>query len=285
MSETTDTPETPLPPADAAGDAAPGATTGPTSASTTAGDTGTASASADAASDAAGETPVLDALRAKVTETATEFLKNRLGLEDVAGALKLPDIPAFENVGQRAEQFIRGFFRGFVDKSPEEREVEAGTRAPDDVPNATEIMGRLLAKASDSVSTTFHTYLQDNVVGHDATQKDPVVVDGRFVFRHGAPLLASFVQALGAQFASTPSPLDPDAVGPAATRPEAAGPKPHVDYKVDVPAIFKSLFVRPTEPAAPEADVSGPPVEPAPRPAETAPKQPETANSDEGEPA
>jgi len=206
-------------------------------------------AGGEATATADGATPVLDALRAKVTETATDFLKNRLGLEDVGGSLRLHDIPAFENVGQRAEQFIRGFFRGFVDKSPEEREVEAGTRAPDDVPNATEIMGRLLAKASDSVSTTFHTYLQENVVGHDAAQKEPVVVDGRFVFRHGAPLLASFVQALGAQFATTASPLDPDAVGPAATRPEAAGPKPHVDYKVDVPAIFKSLFVRPSEPA------------------------------------
>lgn len=238
----------------------------------------------DAAGDDRGATPVLDALRAKVTETASEFLKNRLGLEDVAGALKLPDIPAFENVGLRAEQFIRGFFRGFVDKSPEEREVEAGTRAPEDVPNATEIMGRLLAKASDSVSTTFHSYLKDNVVG-DATQKDPVVVDGRFVFRHGAPLLASFVQALGAQFATTASPLDPDAVGPAATRPEAAGPKPHVDYKVDVPAIFKSLFVRPAETAPPEADVSAAHAGPTGTPAPSDPAPSEPAPHDAGDPA
>jgi hypothetical protein len=181
----------------------------------------------------------IDALRERVTEAASDFLKDRLGLErGLDGSLQFPERGAFENIGQRADQFVRGFFRGFVDKTPEEREVAAGLRDPKDVPSSTEIATRLLSKVSETMSGTFREYLKDHVV--DPHKPDSqVVVDGRFVMRHGAPLIASFVQALGTRFNDKGAPAN----GPA----EPSAEPPHVDYRVDLPSLFKSLFVRPAE--------------------------------------
>jgi len=191
-------------------------------------------------------TSPIDELRAKVTDAASDFLKARLGLEEgVDGTLQFPDRGVFENFGQRADQFVRGFFRGFVDKTPEEREVMAGVRDPKDVPSGTEVATRLLAKVSETMSDTFQGYLADNAV--DPTHPEtPVVVDGRFLLRHGAPLLASFVQALGSRFSEqgvARDPLMPTAEDEAHHAAEEH--KPHVDYRVDLPSVFKSLFVRP----------------------------------------
>jgi len=190
----------------------------------------------------------MDELRERVTEATSSFLKNRLGLEEGAdGALHLPDRGVFENVGQRAEQFIRGFLKGVVERTPEEREVDAGVRAKNDVPNTTEIIGRLLSKASDAVSTSFHQYLKDHVPA--AGTSEPVVVDGRFLLQHGAPLLATFAQALGSQFADKGDTAQSAAAAPppepVADTDTTSGPK--VDYRVDLPSLFTSLFVRPRE--------------------------------------
>lgn len=183
----------------------------------------------------------IDELRNKMTAAANEFLKTRLGLEEAAnGRLELPDRGVFENLGQRADEFVRGFFRGFVDKTPEEREALAGLRDPKDVPNATEVVGRLLGKVSEAVSGSFHQYLKEHAVDPASPDKE-VVVDGRFILRHGAPLLASFVQALGTRF-SPDTPHEPVNTAPAEG---SEAPGPHVDYKVDLPSVFKSLFVRP----------------------------------------
>jgi len=200
---------------------------------------GAAPTSAPGSAGPAGDSPI-DALRDKMTAAANEFLKARLGLEEGAnGRLELPDRGAFENLGQRADEFVRGFFRGFVDKTPEEREAQAGLRDPKDVPNATEVVGRLLGKVSEAVSGTFHQYLKEHAADPEKPDKE-VVVDGRFILRHGAPLLASFVQALGTRF----SPDTPHE--PVNTAPEPpTEPPPHVDYRVDLPSVFKSLFVRP----------------------------------------
>lgn len=193
-------------------------------------------AAAKGAADPNPPNPIAD-LRDKVTEAASEFLKAKLGLENgVDGSLQFPDRGVFENFGQRADQFVRGFFRGFVDKTPEEREVMAGERDPKDVPSGTEVATRLLAKVSDTMSTAFHEYLQDHAVDPEHPEQ-PVVVDGRFMLRHGAPLLATFVAALGTKFN--------DQRGAEPFEPDDAESKPAVDYRVDLPSVFKSLFVRP----------------------------------------
>jgi hypothetical protein len=178
-------------------------------------------------------------LRERITAAAEGFMKARLGLEEGAdGSLQLPNRGVFENVGQQADQFLRGFLKGVVEKTPEEREAAAGLRDKADVPSATEVVGRLLSKASGAVSTSFQQYLKTHVAAPD--DKSQVVVDGRFLLQHGAPLLAGFVQALGRQFAEK-GPEDSDTPAP---EPVAdAGPK--VDYKVDLPSLFTSLFVRP----------------------------------------
>jgi hypothetical protein len=191
-----------------------------------------------------GESDPIAELRERVTAAAEGFLKARLGLEEGAdGSLHLPDRGVFENVGQRADQFLRGFLKGVVERTPEEREVDAGLRDKADVPNATEVVGRLLSRASGAVSTTFHQYLKDNVV----TDNSQVVVDGRFLLQHGAPLLAGFVQALGQQFADKPAGAPSDELEGATADSPGEKPAPKVDYKVDLPSLFTSLFVRPRD--------------------------------------
>lgn len=190
-------------------------------------------------------------LREKITAATEGFLKARLGLETGPdGGLQLPDRGVFENVGQRADQFLRGFLNGVVERTPEERDADAGLRDKADVPSATEVVGRMLSKASGAVTTSFHQYLAQHAEPGDK----PVVVDGRFLLQHGAPLLAGFVQALGQQFADkADKPLSPEGE-PAADAPEQtaasdqAPPPPRVDYKVDLPSLFTSLFVRPQTP-------------------------------------
>lgn len=216
---------------------------------------------ADEGADSSGASPPaspIDELRRKVSDAASGFLKQRLGLEqDEAGNLHLPERGGvFENVGQRADQFLRGFLKGVVEKTPEEREAEAGLRDKDDVPSATEVVGRLLSKASDAVSTSFHRYLKQHV---NPDPKAQVVVDGQFLFQHGAPLLATFVQALGSQFAEREAdptgpgedaPADPKAPDAQSAAPASEGAEPgaeRVDYRVDLPSLFTSLFVRPRD--------------------------------------
>jgi len=204
--------------------------------------------------EATGAAGSIDTLRERVTEAASDFLKDRLGLErGLDGSLQFPERGAFENIGQRADQFVRGFFRGFVDKTPEEREVAAGLRDPKDVPSSTEIATRLLSKVSETMSGTFREYLKDHVV--DPHKPDSqVVVDGRFVMRHGAPLIASFVQALGTRFNDKGAPANAPA--------EPTSEPPHVDYRVDLPSLFKSLFVRPSEGAPSDAPAPSSPSTP-----------------------
>lgn len=213
----------------------------------------------DAGKTGAGGSSPIDELRDKVSEAANAFLKARLGLEEgVDGTLRLPERGVFENIGQRADQFVRGFFRGFVAKTPEEREAAAGLRDPKDVPGGTEIAARLLGRVSETMSGAFHAYLKDHVVDPNKPEEQ-VVVDGRFVLRHGAPLIATFVQALGTRF-SNEAPGEGGDRAPEATplnapieeAPEGESGAPHVDYRVDLPSVFTSLFVRP--PAGDEGD-------------------------------
>lgn len=192
-------------------------------------------------------------LREKITAATEGFLKERLGLETGPdGGLQLPDRGVFENVGQRADQFLRGFLKGIVERTPEEREADQGLRDKTDVPSATEVVGRMLSKASGAVTNSFHQYLAQHVAPSASGDK-PVVVDGRFLLQHGAPLLAGFVQALGQQFADkADKPLEAgDEAAPEAPEHAAADqatPAPRVDYKVDLPSLFTSLFVRPQPP-------------------------------------
>lgn len=195
----------------------------------------------------------IDDLRDKMTRAANEFLKSRLGLEEgIDGSLQLPDQGTFADIGQRADQFVRGFFRGFVDKTPEEREVASGLRDPKDVPSPTEVAARLLGRVSDTMSGAFHEYLKDKVVDPDQPDEQ-VVVDGRFIMRHGGPLLASMVRALGTRFSggydggidAAREPVDAGAPEGAETETKQTTVTPYVDYKVDLPSVFMSMFVRP----------------------------------------
>lgn len=197
-----------------------------------------------------------DEIREKVAAAASELLKTRLGLEEGAdGRLQLPDRGLFENLGQRADELVRGFLRGFAEKPPQgEREAGVGreseTVPPEDqdAPHATEVVGRLLGKASEAVSGTFHQYLEQHAANPDKPD-EPIVVDGRFILRHGAPLLASFVRALGTRLSPDASHESADTAPQetgAEPSPHATGPRPHVDFRLDLPSVFKSLFVRPT---------------------------------------
>lgn len=197
-----------------------------------------------------------DELREKVAAAASELLKTRLGLEEgPEGRLHLPDRGLFENLGQRADELVRGFLRGFAEKPPQgEREPGAGRESehvpPEakDAPHATEVVGRLLGKASEAVSGTFHQYLEQHAANPDKPD-EPIVVDGRFILRHGAPLIASFVRALGTRLSPEGS-HEPSEAAPQDTgsepRPHATEARPHVDFRLDLPSVFKSLFVRPT---------------------------------------
>ena len=188
------------------------------------------------------EPSALDLLATKVTNAANDFLKERLGLAPGAdGSLEPPDQRTFEDIGQRADQFIRGFFMGFVDKTPEERAAMSEGSDPNKAPpSGTEVLGRLLSKVSETVSGSFHEYLKEHAV--DAAKPDePVVIDGAFVLRHGGPLLTGFVQALGTSFKKAENTAEP--LAPAEPEPVAEG-RPHVDYRVDLPSVFKSMFVR-----------------------------------------
>lgn len=208
------------------------------------GQAGEASDAADATgggqANAAGDAgSALEHLRARVADAANDFLKSRLGLErGVDGVTRFPEQSPVHALGQRAEQFARGFLSGLM-----ERQAERAERA--DGPTPTEVVGRLLSRASDAVSRRFHEYAEAHAEKDASGQ---VVVDGRFVHRHGGALLAGFVDALSRQF-TPPS----GETGSEAAHPGEEG-EAKVDYRVDLPSVLSSLFVRPD---APKPDQGG----------------------------
>jgi hypothetical protein len=216
----------------------------------------------------------------RIVGIANDWLKTRLGLEERPdGTLELPQRGAFENIGEKADQFMRGFFRGFIEKTPEEREAQAGLRDPATVPNATEVAGRLLSRASAAVTGAFHDYLKEAVpppaptaptaAGPEpAPTAAPVHIDGRFLLRHGAPLIGRIVQALGTAF-TNPSDVNAAAPGGAPAAPHGDA-ETRVDYRVDLPSLMKSLITGRTGGApasAPGATAPTPTPTPTPPPA------------------
>lgn len=219
----------------------------------------------------------------RIVGLANDWLKTRLGLEERAdGTLELPQRGSFENLGEKADQFMRGFFRGFIEKTPEDREAQAGLRDPANVPNATEVAMRLLSRASAAVTESFHDYLKEAVPptppaapptspgGATPEPAPPVSIDGRFLLRHGAPLIGRIVQALGAAFTN---PSEANAAAPTAPTVPHGDPETRVDYRVDLPSLMKSLITgRAGTSAAPAPPTPAPPATPATPPA--APTEP-----------
>ena len=198
-----------------------------------------------------GPTPA-GSIEQRIVGIANDWMKARLGLEERPdGTLELPQRGSFENLGEKADQFMRGFFRGFIEKTPEDREAQAGLRDPASVPNATEVAGRLLSRASAAITGAFHDYLKDAVppttpaapptspTAATPEPAPPVSIDGRFLLRHGAPLIGRMVQALSAAFTN---PNEANAATPTAPTVPHGDPETRVDYRVDLPSLMKSLI-------------------------------------------
>ncbi len=193
--------------------------------------------------------PPAGSIEQRIVGLANDWMKARLGLEERPdGVLELPQRGSFENLGEKADQFMRGFFRGFVEKTPEDREAQAGLRDPANVPNATEVAGRLLSHASAAVTGAFHAYLKEAVpptppaspltsqTGATPEPAAPVSIDGRFLLRHGAPLIGRIVQALGTAF------TNPSAANAAPSTAPHTDAETRVDYRVDLPSLMTSLI-------------------------------------------
>lgn len=134
-----------------------------------------------------------------IAQASHTWLRDRFGLvEDPQGALHVPDAARWPDLGQRADQFVRGFFRGFVEKSPEEREARYGLRSADDVPAPSELVGRLLTRFSHTVTDTWNDYIAEHA--ERTTEDGEKVVDGAFVVEHGAGLIGTLLSRLGEAF-------------------------------------------------------------------------------------
>ena len=181
--------------------------------------------------------PAKPSTQDRLNDIANRWLEDRFGLKVGDGGLHLPDSESIKDFGTRAEQFVRSFFKGFLDKTPDEL---TGLQASD-LPSAAELATRLIAKTTGTVSNAFNDYLRENAV---ESPDKPVVIDGRFLMRHGAPLLGRMIQAIGGAFAEDVK---------AEHIPE---PHPKVDVQVEVPQVFKSLLAK--LPTGPSDDVPTP---------------------------
>jgi len=193
---------------------------------------------------------VVDSVRGvqqRVSELANKWLEGRFGAREGEGPMAVAT-----EIGSRAEQFVRGFFRGLVDE-PEAPDAgaegaagasadagagkatgEAARALKDAIPGMDQA-ARLLTATTRTVSDTFQDYLRENAV--DASRPDaPVVIDGRFVVQHGTQLLGRIVQALGGALA-----------GGGDARGEDAGEPRHdedkVPVKLDLGGLFRSLVL------------------------------------------
>jgi len=198
---------------------------------------------------ASGEDSGLDGVRQKVKDLANRWLEDRFALREGEAADTVRDL------GARAETFVRGFFRGLFDKT-EDAPGEAGRPGLGDITPALDEAARVISRTGRTLQHTLQDYLREKA---DPSAPDaPVVIDGRFVVRHGTELFGRLVQALGGAIASPAAEPPPD---------EA----PRVPVKVDFAGLFRSLVV-----GAPPS--SGAPAATAPRqatPAAAAPSVPE----------
>ncbi|MCC6621578.1 MAG: hypothetical protein IT385_10015 [Deltaproteobacteria bacterium] len=198
----------------------------------------------------------------RVSELANRWLEGRFGAREGESPLAVAS-----EIGARAEQFVRGFFRGLVDEPPtagnddaaRATEGEAAKALKDAIPGMDQA-ARLLTRTTRTVSETFQEYLRDNAV--DRSHPDaPVVIDGPFVVRHGTQLLGRIVQALGGALAEA------GAEQPGAPEQPASEPRAHegdkVAVKLDFAGLFRSLVLgRPApERRAPPQDASDEPTE------------------------
>ncbi|MFO0749873.1 MAG: hypothetical protein U1F43_30010 [Myxococcota bacterium] len=169
------------------------------------------------------DSELLKNLEAKVGDIANRWLKERFGVrEEADGFLHFPETERVKELAVKAEQFMRGFFRGFMERP----ELAAASAA---APQVTEVMGKLLTRTTQTVTDAFQDYVRENAVD-EAHPTGPVVLDGRFVMRHGGPLIGRIVQALGGAFSSD-------------GRSEAhAHDGPPVEVKVELPDVFKTLL-------------------------------------------
>jgi hypothetical protein len=166
--------------------------------------------------------PALEALRERVTDLA--FILSSARSIDSTSALG-----AIGALGQRADSVVRGFLKGLATQGESTSTTETERAAP----SATELVGLVLSRAGQAVSQGFHSYLAAHA---EKGESGEVVVDGRFVWRHGAPLISSVVDALGRQMSRA---LSPEEEG------EARAAK--VDYRLDIPSILGSILQRPQE--------------------------------------
>jgi len=138
-------------------------------------------------------------LEEAVNAASQRWLKERFGFEEGEdGRLHLPDGERLLGLGKSADELVRGFFRGFFQKTPEEAVAEAEGRKPPDGPVATEVMVRLLSKLSHTVTDTWRDFVNERAERETPTGKK--VVDGEFVVAHGPALLGRMVEALGEAF-------------------------------------------------------------------------------------
>lgn len=166
-------------------------------------------------------------VQAKVGDIANRWLKDRFGLRaDPDGSYHFGDPQQLRDLGGRADQFVRGFFKGFLETPGAPESEAAGAPAP----SMTEIMVKLLSRTGQTVNQAFQGYLRDNAVDAEHP-REPVVLDAQFVVRHGAPLIGHIVQALGGAFS-----------GAAPEEGASAGEAAKVDVKVELPEVFKTLL-------------------------------------------
>ncbi|TNF32946.1 MAG: hypothetical protein EP329_09015 [Deltaproteobacteria bacterium] len=206
-----------------------------------------------------------------LTKASHGWLRDRFRLEeDAEGQLHVPEPSRWPDLGTRAEQFVNGLLKGFIQKTPEEKEAAMGLRDAEDVPRGTEVIGRLLTRFSNTVTDTWKTFVAEHATRE--TQDGKKVVDGDFVVQHGATLLGTWVSKLGEAFEGVGTPGGPE-VGPdfgetgptaeaeaqtedeAAPEPaaeaapeaetkteEAPSEGPDIKVEVDLGSIFRALF-------------------------------------------
>jgi len=196
----------------------------------------------------------LESIRDRVVEMASAFLSPR----DAGGGTS--PLEGLGALGQKADSMVRSFMRGFGEPTQDDTRAGAeGHGTP-----ATELVGLVLSRASQAVSHGFHAYLSNHA---ERSGSGEVVVDGRFLWKHGAPLISSVVDALGRQVSRA---LEPS--------PEAERGSVKVDYRIDFPSILGALLQRATN-DAPREDESPD----APREDES-PMGPDEPPEDEGAP-
>lgn len=204
------------------------------------------------ATPASEEDEAVTELERAITAASNRWLKERFDLvEGSDGALHASGGSKLESFGKEADEFVRGFFRGFLAKTTEELEAERGLRDAADVPRGSEVLARLFTKFNDTVTGVWQRYVDEHARTVDGEKR----VDGQFAVEHGAGLIAETIEALGRSFGGegrdpvaggrafaetmSEAPAAPEG-GEAAAGPRPAAPK--IDVRIDYGSILRALF-------------------------------------------